>query len=206
MKAEVKTLDASSAGEIELADDVFGLEPRGDILHRTVTWQLAKRRAGTHKVKQRSEIAGSTRKIVRQKGSGGARHGNRKSNVFVGGGVVHGPVVRSHAHDLPKKIRKLALKHALSSKLKDGKLVIVDAAALSAPKTKDAKDALAKLGLKGALFIDGTETNDNFALAIRNIPYVDVLPSQGANVYDILRADTLVVTKAGVEALEARLK
>lgn len=206
MKTEVVTLDAGAAGEIELDDAIFGLEPRADILHRVVRWQLAKRQAGTHKTKTRGEVSYSTKKIYRQKGTGGARHGDKAVSQFRHGGTVKGPVPRSHAHDLPKKVRKLGLKLALSAKARDGKIVVLDKAELDEGKTKALKAGLEKLGLRRALVVDGSEIQANFARAARNIADVDVLPSQGANVYDILRRDTLVLTKAGVEALEARLK
>ncbi len=206
MKADVIKLDAGKAGTIDLSDAIFGLDPRADILHRVVRYQLAKRQAGTHKVKTRSETSYSTKKIVRQKGSGGARHGDRNAPIFRGGGVYKGPVVRSHAHDLTKKFRKLGLKHALSAKAGAGELIILDVAELSSSKTKDLAKAIKNLGWKKALIIDGEAVNENFALAARNIEGLDVLPSQGANVYDILKSNTLVLTKAGAEALEARLK
>ncbi len=206
MKAEVLKLDAKKAGSVELDESVFGLEPRRDILFRVVRYQLAKRRAGTHKVKTRRETSYSTKKVVRQKGSGGARHGSRNAPIFRHGGVYKGPVPRSHAHDLPKKIRALGLKHALSAKAAAGKLVVLESADLKDGKTKALSEALNKLGLKKALFIDGEVVNDNFARAAGNLDNVDVLPSQGANVYDILRRDTLVLTKSAVEKLEARLK
>ena len=206
MKADVTTLAAGKAGTVELSDEVFGLEPRQDLLHRMVSYQLAKRQAGTHKSKGRSEISLTGKKFVKQKGSGGARHGDRKAPQFRGGGKAFGPVVRSHAIDLPKKVRALALRHALSSKVKSDNLVILEDANVVAPKTKALKDAFAKLGLKSVLFIDGAEVNENFALAARNIPNVDVLPVQGINVYDILRREKLVLTKAAVESLEARFK
>jgi large subunit ribosomal protein L4 len=206
MKADITTLDAKKAGSLELDDGIFGLPPRADLLQRAVRWQLAKRQAGTHKTKTTGEVRGSTRKIVRQKGSGGARHGSRKVSQFRGGATVFGPVVRSHAHSLPKKLRKLALKTALSAKQASGKLVVLDAAALDEAKTKVLVAKLGKLGWDSALIIDGAETDPNFARALTNIPNVDLLPSQGANVYDILRHDTLVLTKAAVETLEARLK
>lgn len=206
MKAQVKNLDASVAGEIELSDDIFALEPRADILHRMVVWQLAKRRAGTHKVKNRSEINLTTKKFGKQKGGGTARHGARSANIFRGGGVAHGPTPRSHATDLPKKVRKLALRHALSAKFRDASLFIVEDAKLNAAKTSGLLDVLAKLGFNDALFIDGAEVDTNMLLAARNIPGVDVLPSQGANVYDILRRKQLVLTRAAVAQLEARLK
>ena len=206
MKAEVLSLDASLAGAIELDDAIFGLEPRADILHRVVRWQLAKRQAGTHKTKTRSEVSYSTKKIYRQKGTGGARHGDRGVVQFRKGGTVKGPVVRSHAHDLPKKVRALGLKLALSAKARDGRIVVIEAAELAEAKTKLVKGAMDKLGLGRTLIVDGAQVQDNFARAARNIPDLDVMPGQGANVYDILRRDTLVLTRAGVEALEARLK
>jgi large subunit ribosomal protein L4 len=205
MKADVIKLDAKAAGSIELSDAIFGLEPRADILHRVVRYQLAKRQAGTHKVKTRSEVSYSTKKIYRQKGTGGARHGARSAPIFRGGGVYKGPTPRSHAHDLTKKFRALGLRHALSAKATAGELVVLDAATLKNAKTKDLAKVLANLGWKKALVIDGADVDANFALAARNIDGIDVLPSQGANVYDILKANTLVITKAGAEALEARL-
>jgi large subunit ribosomal protein L4 len=206
MKLDVLKLDASKAGNIDLAEEIFGLEVRRDILHRMVNWQLAKRRAGTHKVKEKSEVSATTKKFVRQKGSGGARHGSRKAAQFRGGGTVHGPRVRDHSHDLTKKFRKLALKTALSAKAKDGKLIVLDNAEFSDAKTKNLVAVFGKLGWKSALIIDGAQVNEGFARAARNIPQIDVLPEIGANVYDILRRDTLVLTKGAVEALEARLK
>jgi large subunit ribosomal protein L4 len=205
MKADVIKLDAKAAGSIELSDAIFGLEPRADILHRVVRYQLAKRQAGTHKVKTRSEVSYSTKKIYRQKGTGGARHGARSAPIFRGGGVYKGPTPRSHAHDLTKKFRALGLRHALSAKATAGELVVLDAATLTNAKTKDLAKTLANLGWKKALVIDGADVDANFALAARNIDGIDILPSQGANVYDILKANTLVLTKAGAEALEARL-
>ncbi len=206
MKCKVTTLDNKSAGAIDLADEVFGLGPRADILQRMVNWQLAKRRAGTHKTKKVGEIAGSTRKIYRQKGTGRARHATRRAPQFRGGAATFGPVLRDHAHGLPKKVRKLALKTALSSKQAAGKLMVIDAAKLKEPKTKSLADKLEKLGLSRVLFIDGHDVDDNFSRAAANLVGVDVLPQQGANVYDILRCDTLVLTRAAVEHLEARLK
>lgn len=206
MKAGVKNLDASQSGDIELADAIFALEPRADILHRMVEWQLAKRRAGTHKVKNRSEINMTTKKFGRQKGGGTARHGARSANIFRGGGVAHGPTPRSHATDLPKKVRKLALRHALSAKAQDQSLFILEDAKLDTAKTSGLRDALAKLGFSNALFIDGAEVDANFLMAARNIPHIDVLPCQGANVYDILRREKLILTRAAVAQLEARLK
>lgn len=206
MKADVIKLDAKKAGSINLSDDVFGLTPRADILQRVVRYQLAKRQQGTHKVKTRSETSYSTKKIYNQKGTGGARHGDRNAPIFRKGGVYKGPTPRSHAHDLTKKFRKLGLKHALSAKVAAGELVILDEAAMKEAKTGSLAKAIKNLGWKRTLIIDGAELDANFALAARNIDSVDVLPSAGANVYDILRRDTLVLTKAGVEALEARLK
>jgi len=206
MKADVIKLDAKKAGSIDLSDDVFGLTPRADILQRVVRYQLAKRQQGTHKVKTRSETSYSTKKIYNQKGTGGARHGDRNAPIFRKGGVYKGPTPRSHAHDLTKKFRKLGLKHALSAKVAAGELVILDEAAMKEAKTGSLAKAIKNLGWKRTLIIDGAELDANFALAARNIGSVDVLPSAGANVYDILRRDTLVLTKAGVEALEARLK
>ena len=206
MKLDVIKLDASPAGSIELDDAIFGLEPRADILHRVVRWQLAKRQAGTHSTLGKSEVSYSTRKIYRQKGTGGARHGSRKAPIFRKGGTYKGPVPRSHAHDLNKKFRALGLRHALSAKAGAGELIVIDDAALPEGKTKLLAQALKGLGWKRALVIDGAEVDANFARAARNIDGIDVLPSIGANVYDILRRDTLVLTKAGVEALEARLK
>jgi large subunit ribosomal protein L4 len=206
MKVSVKTLDNKDAGEIELSDAVFGLPVREDLLHRAVNWQLAKRRAGTHKTKGVSEISGTTKKPFRQKGTGRARQGSTRSPQFRGGAVIFGPVVRDHGFDLPKKVRRLALKTALSAKASTGKLIVLDAAAADSHKTKALAAKLAALGLDSVLFIDGEAVNDSFALAARNLPRVDVLPSQGANVYDILRRDTLVLTRNAVEQLEARLK
>tara|TARA_R110002096_G_scaffold434143_1_gene654899 strand:+ start:1272 stop:1892 length:621 start_codon:yes stop_codon:yes gene_type:complete len=206
MKLDVIKLDAGKAGSVELDEAIFGLEPRADILHRVVRYQLAKRQAGTHKVKTRSEVSYSTKKIYRQKGTGGARHGARSAPIFRGGGVYKGPKVRSHAHDLTKKFRKLGLKHALSAKANAGELVIVDTATAKTAKTGDLAKVMNNLGWKKALIIDGAEVNENFLLASRNIEGLDILPSMGANVYDILKSNTLVLTKAGAEALEARLK
>ena len=206
MKLDVIKLDAKTAGSIDLDDEIFGLEPRADILHRVVRWQRNKAQAGTHKVKTRSETSYSTKKIYRQKGTGGARHGDRNAPIFRKGGIYKGPTPRSHAHDLPKKFRKLGLKHALSSKAATGDLVVLDAADLKDPKTGALAKQVKDLGWKRALVIDGAEVNENFARAASNIEGLDILPSMGANVYDILKRDTLVITKAGIEALEARLK
>ncbi len=206
MKVDVTTLANETAGQIELDDSVFGVEVRRDILHRVVTWQLAKRRAGTHKAKGRSEVAGTTKKAYRQKGTGRARRGNLKTNIMRGGGVVHGPTPRSHAIGLPKKVRALGLKCALSAKAKDGKLIVLESAKSETHKTKALAEAFGKLGWDNALIIDGAEVDVQFERAARNIKGVDLLPQQGANVYDILRRDRLVLTRAAVEALEARLK
>jgi len=206
MKIEVRTLAAGTAGEIELDDAVFGLEPRADILHRVVRWQRAKAQAGTHSVLGKSDVSYSTKKIYKQKGTGGARHGSRKAPIFRHGGVYKGPTPRSHAHDLPKKFRALGLRHALSAKAKAGELMVLEAADMVEGKTAQLAHAAQALGWKRVLVIDGASVNENFARAARNLEGVDVLPSIGANVYDILRRDTLVLTRAGVEALEARLK
>ena len=206
MKAEVITLDGKKAGDIDLADAIYGLEKRADILHRVVKWQLAKRRAGTHAVKFRSDIRGTTKRVGKQKGGGTARHGNRKVNIFRGGGRAFGPIVRDHGYSLPKKIRALGLKTALSVKQLDKKIIVIDAMDLKEAKTAALVKKLGKLGLASALFVDGAEVNENFKLALANIPNVDVLPSQGLNVYDILRRDTLVLTKAAVEKIEEGLK
>lgn len=206
MKLDVIKLDGKKAGSVDIGEEIFGLEPRKDILHRVVRYQLAKRQAGTHKVKTRSETNYSTRKIYRQKGTGGARHGDRNAPIFRGGGVYKGPKVRSHAHDLTKKFRKLGLRHALSAKALAGELVVLENAEMKTAKTGDLAKAMKNFGWKRALVVDGAEVNANFALAARNIDGINILPSQGANVYDILKSDTLVLTKAGVEALEARLK
>ena len=206
MKLNVINLDGAAAGEVELDEALFGLEPRADILHRVVRWQRNKAQAGTHKVKTRSEVSYSTKKIYRQKGTGGARHGSRKAPIFRKGGIYKGPTPRSHAHDLPKKFRALGLRHALSAKAGAGELIVIDEAKLTEGKTKMLAGALNKLGLGKVLVIDGAEVDANFARAAQNIDGVDVLPSMGANVYDILRRDKLVLTKAAVEALEARLK
>jgi large subunit ribosomal protein L4 len=205
MKLDVIGLDAAKAGEIELDDAIFGLEPRADILHRVVRWQRAKAQAGTHSVLTKSEVSYSTKKIYRQKGTGGARHGSRKAPIFRKGGVYKGPTPRSHAHDLPKKVRALGLKHALSSKATTGNLVVLESASMAEAKTAQLAKAAKALGWKRVLIIDGAELDENFARAARNLEGIHVLPSIGANVYDILKRDTLVITRAGVEALQARL-
>ena len=205
MKLNVITLANDQAGEIELSDEVFGItDIRGDILQRCVTWQLAKRRSGNHKIKTRNEVARTGKKMYKQKGTGGARHGSRKAAQFVGGAKTHGPVVRSHEFSLTKKLRALAMRHALSSKAKAGTLVVVDALTLDAPKTAALRAQFETIGLKNALMIAGPEVDANFKLAARNIPLIDVLPNAGLNVYDVLRRDTLVLTRSAVEAIEAR--
>ena len=206
MKLDVIKLDGKKAGSIDLDEALFGLEPRADILHRVVRWQRARAQAGTHSVLTRAEVSYSTKKIYRQKGTGGARHGSRKAPIFRHGGVYKGPTPRSHAFDLPKKVRALGLKHALSAKVVAGELVIVEDLNLADVKTSAVAKAVKENGWKRVLVIDGAEVNEGFARAARNIEGVDILPSIGANVYDILKRDTLVITRAGVEALEARLK
>jgi len=206
MKCKIINLDNKAAGEIELADEVFGVAVRKDLLARMVNWQLAKRRSGNHKTKTISEISGTTKKAYKQKGTGRARHGSLRGAQFRGGATIFGPVVRDHAHKLLKKVRLAALRSALSAKQADGKLVILDEATMKAPKTKELANSFGKLGWQSVLIVAGTEVDANFAKAAANIPNVDVLPSQGANVYDILRRDTLVLTRAAVENLEARLK
>jgi large subunit ribosomal protein L4 len=205
MKVSVKTLDNKAAGDVTLADAVFGIEPRADIMARVVNWQLAKRRAGTHKVQIRSEIARTGAKLFRQKGTGNARHGAASSNIFRGGGVVHGPVVRDHGHSLQKKVRALGLKSALSAKARDGKLMVIDSLK-SDGKTASLKGKLAKMGLENALSIGGETLDEKFQRAANNIPHIDVLPQAGINVYDILRRDVLVLTKDSAAHLEERLK
>ena len=209
MKLDVKTMDNKPAGNITLADEVFGVALRSDIVARVVKWQLAKRRAGTHKVKSRSEVAMTTAKMFKQKGTGRARHGTAAVVQFRGGGVVHGPVVRDHGHALPKKVRQLGLRSALSSKAAQGKLLVIDNLAStgkSAGKTAKLRDQLTKLGVDNALIVGGAELDTDFVKAARNIPLVDVLPQQGINVYDILRRDVLVLSKDAAAHLEERLK
>src|SRR4051812_36181849 len=205
MKLDVIKLDGGKAGSVDLDDAIFGIaDIRGDILQRVVTWQLAKRRAGTHKIQVRNEVSLTGKKMYKQKGTGGARHGSRRAAQFVGGAKAHGPVVRSHAFDLPKKFRALALRHALSSKAKSGSLVVLDNAVAADAKTASLRTQFAALGWTNVLVIAGAEVDNNFKLAARNIPNVDVLPNAGLNVYDVLRRDTLVLTRAAVEAIEAR--
>ena len=206
MKQDILNLDNKNVGTIELNDSVFGLEVRADILHRVVVWQLARQQAGTHQTKGRSDVALSPAKPFKQKGSGNARQGSRKGTQFRKGGIVFGPVVRDHSHDLTKKFRKLGLKTALSAKAKEGNLVIIDEAKLAEPKTKLLNEKLSACGLNNSLFIDGKEVDTNFALASRNLIGVDVLPTVGANVYDILRKEKLVLTKDAVVCLGERLK
>jgi large subunit ribosomal protein L4 len=207
MELQIKTLDGADAGKITVSDEIFGIaEPRIDLIQRVIKWQLAKRRAGTHKVKGRSEIARTGKKMYKQKGTGGARHGSQRAPLFRGGGRAHGPVVRSHEHDLPKKVRALGLKHALSAKAASGSLVVLADATAESPKTKAMAERFEKLGLANVLVVSGAEVDQNFGLAARNIPNVDVLPVQGINVYDILRRQVLVLTKDAVDAIEARFR
>ncbi|MGH6908930.1 MAG: 50S ribosomal protein L4 [Phenylobacterium sp.] len=207
MKLDVIKLDGGKGGSIELPDDIFGIEEiRADILQRCVTWQLAKRRSGNHKIQVRNEVSRTSKKMYKQKGTGGARHGSRRAAQFVGGAKAHGPVVRSHAFDLPKKVRALALRHALSYKAKDGSLIVVDTVNLKDAKTAALRTQLGAIGITHALVIAGVEVDKNFGLAARNIPNVDVLPNAGLNVYDVLRRRTLVLTKDAVEAIQARFQ
>jgi large subunit ribosomal protein L4 len=206
MQTNVTTLDAASAGTVDLKDEIFGLEPRADILQRMVRYQLLKRMAGTHHAQDRSEVRVTGKKMYKQKGTGQARHGDKSVPQWRGGGKAHGPKPRSHAIDLPKKVRALALRHALSAKAKAGEIVVLDEAVSPLAKTSALKVQFAKLDLMNALIIDGAELNDGFARAARNIPNIDVLPVQGINVYDILRRKKLVLTKAAIMALEARFK
>ena len=206
MQANVMTLDAGNAGTIELSDTIFGLEPRSDLIQRMVRYQTLKRMAGTHHSQDRSEVNVTGKKMYKQKGTGGARHGDKSVPQWRGGGKAFGPKPRSHAIEMPKKVRALALKHALSAKAKAGEIVVLDKAAVEAGKTKALKSSFQKLALVNALIIDGAELEPGFARAARNLPNIDVLPVQGINVYDILRRRKLVLTKAAVEALEARFK
>jgi large subunit ribosomal protein L4 len=206
MDMKVTTLDGKEAGSVKLSDEIFGLEPRQDLIQRYVNWQLAKRQRGTHDVKNRAEIWRTGKKMYKQKGTGSARHGSARVNLFRGGGRSFGPHPRSHAHDLPKKVRALALRHALSAKAKDGGIVIIDSVTVKEPKTKALRDRFAKLGFDNVLIVGGAEIENNFRLAARGIPNVDVLPIQGINVYDILRRHTLVLSKDAIDALEARFK
>ena len=206
MELKVTTLEGKEAGSVQLSDAIFGLEPRKDIIQRCVNWQLAKRQAGTHKTQGRADVWRTGKKMYKQKGTGGARHGSARVPQFRGGGRAFGPVVRSHATDLPKKVRALALRHALSAKAKDGGLIVIESATLEAAKTKALVAHFSGLGLTNALIIDGAEVHTGFAAAARNIPNIDVLPIQGINVYDILRRQKLVLTRAALDALEARFK
>jgi large subunit ribosomal protein L4 len=206
MELKVTTLDGQSAGSVTVPDAIFGLNPRPDLIQRCIVWQLAKRRAGTHAVKNRADINRTGKKMYRQKGTGSARHGSARVNLFRGGGRSFGPTPRSHEIGLPKKVRALALKHALSAKAKDGGIVVLDKAAVENGKTKALSETFGKLEIINALIIDGAEVDANFRLAVRNIPGVDVLPIQGINVYDILRRNKLVLTRAALDALEARFK
>ena len=206
MKMDVQTLEAKKSGSVDLDDGVFGLEPRKDILHRMVRYQLAKRQGGNHSVQERGDVKKTTKRIGSQKGGGTARHGNGSVSQFRGGGKAHGPRVRSHAHSLPRKVRQLALRHALSAKVAAKELIIIDDVVAKSPKTADLRKTLEKIGVTNALIVGGVSVDDNFAKAARNIPNLDVLPSQGANVYDILRRHQLVLTKQAVQDLEARLK
>lgn len=206
MDIKITTLDGGEAGNLKLSEEIFGLEPREDILQRMVRYQLSKRQQGTHKALGRAEVSRTGKKMYKQKGTGSARHHSARANLFRGGGRSFGPTPRSHEHDLPKKVRALGLKHALSTKVKAGSIVVLEKASTEAAKTKSLKAQFEKLGFKSVLIIDGAEVDKNFALAARNIPLVDVLPIQGINVYDIMRRNTLVLTKAAVDALEARFK
>jgi len=206
MDLTVTTLEGKDAGKVSLSDAIFGLEPREDILARVVRWQLAKKQQGTHKALGRAEISRTGAKMFRQKGTGRARHSSARAPQFRGGGKAHGPVVRSHEHDLPKKVRALGLRHALSAKLRSEDLIVIDDLAAKEAKTKTLTGSLEKLGLSKALFIGGSELDSNFRLAAKNIPNIDVLPIQGINVYDILRCGKLVLSKAAIEALEERFK
>jgi large subunit ribosomal protein L4 len=206
MELTVTTLAGEAAGSVTVSDEIFGLTPRPDLIQRCVVWQLAKRQRGTHDVKNRAEIHRTGKKMYKQKGTGSARHGSARVNLFRGGGRSFGPTPRSHAIDLPKKVRALALRHALSAKAQDGGIIVIDAVAAKDPKTKVLREQLDKLGIRGALIVGGAEIENNFRLAARNIPDIDVLPVQGVNVYDILRRPKLVLTKAAIEALEARFK
>ena len=206
MKIDITTLDGGTDGSVELDDAIFGLEPRQDLIARMIRYQLAKRRAGTHKTKTRAEIARTGKKLYKQKGTGSARHGSARVPQFRGGGRAFGPVVRSHAHDLPKKVRALALRHALSSKAAEGDLIVWGAASVAEGKTRVLRERFEAIGLESALIIDGAAVEENFARAARALPKIDVLPIQGLNVYDILRRNKLVLTKAAVDALELRFR
>jgi large subunit ribosomal protein L4 len=206
MKFDMTSMDGAAAGSVELDDAIFGLEPRADLIARMVRWQLAKRQAGDHKTLGRSHINRTGKKMYKQKGTGGARHGSARVPQFRGGGRAMGPVTRSHEHDLPKKVRALALRHALSAKVRAGGLVVWENAELAEGKTKVLRESFAKAAIANALIIDGADVHEKFAVAARNLPQIDVLPIQGINVYDIMRRDKLVLTKGAIEALEARFK
>ncbi len=206
MKFDMTSMDGAVAGSVELDDAIFGLDPRADLIARMVRWQLAKRQAGDHKTLGRADIHRTGKKMYKQKGTGGARHGSARVPQFRGGGRAMGPVLHSHAHDLPKKVRALALRHALSAKVRAGGLVVWEKAELAEGKTKVLRDSFAKAAIANALIIDGAEVHENFAVAARNLPQIDVLPAQGINVYDIMRREKLVLTKGAIEALEARFK
>jgi large subunit ribosomal protein L4 len=206
MKIDLTSLDGETAGSVELDDAIFGLVPREDLIARMVRYQLATRRAGTHQTLGRSDISRTGKKMYKQKGTGSARHGSARVPQFRGGGRAFGPVVRSHAHDMPKKLRALALKHALSAKAQEGQILVWPEARAAEAKTKSLQASFAKLGLTNALIVDGIELDERFSLAARNIPQIDVLPVQGINVYDILRREKLVLTKAAIDALEARFR
>ena len=205
MELKIKNWENSDVGTLEVSDAVFGAEVRSDILHRVVTWQLAKRRAGTHKVQERSEVNVTKTRFGKQKGGGRARHGSKNANLFRGGGVSHGPRVRSHGFSLPKKIRAMGMRCALSAKAQAGQLIVLDSADAGSAKTKDLKAKLDALGIKSALFVGGAEVNDDLRRATSNLIGIDVLPQQGANVYDILRRENLVMTREAVEHLQERL-
>ncbi|PDS73706.1 MULTISPECIES: 50S ribosomal protein L4 [Rhizobium] len=206
MEFNVKTLEGKDAGKVSLSDAIFGLEPREDILARVIRWQLAKKQQGTHKAKGRAEVSRTGAKMYKQKGTGRARHHSARAPQFRGGGKAHGPVVRSHEHDLPKKVRALGLRHALSAKFKADDVIVIDNLVAAEAKTKALASVFETLGLTNALFIGGAELDGNFKLAAQNIPNIDVLPIQGINVYDIVRRGKLVLSKAAVEALEERFK
>ena len=206
MKFDMTSMDGAVAGSVELDDAIFGLDPRADLIARMVRWQLAKRQAGDHKTLGRADIHRTGKKMYKQKGTGGARHGSARVPQFRGGGRAMGPVLRSHVHDLPKKVRALALRHALSAKVRAGGLVVWEKAELAEGKTKVLRNSFAKAAIANALIIDGAEVHENFAVAARNLPQIDVLPAQGINVYDIMRREKLVLTKGAIEALEARFK
>jgi large subunit ribosomal protein L4 len=206
MEMKITSLDGTAAGSVTVSDGIFGLEPRTDLIQRYIIWQLAKRQRGTHDVKNRAEIWRTGKKMYKQKGTGSARHGPARVNLFRGGGRSFGPTPRSHAIELPKKVRALALRHALSAKAKDGGIMVIDTLTVADSKTKALRASLAKLGLANALIVGDTEIDNGTRLAARNIPNIDVLPIQGINVYDILRRNTLVLTKAAIDALEARFK